>query len=368
MVGGQRLEVFVDATNLHLGGGVQVAASIINEWAVLNEDSASKIDLQDLTIWVSTEVATNLNEIAERRFRRLEVVDSRPGRYRSPGRNRYDVALTIFGPTYRRRIATNEIMGFALPRLLIRPESVGLPRAGLREQIGNRIRWKAFVRSDQFVVETPAAAKILRERTGKPVTVIPNTVSAHIRPVADETHRASPGYRFASVGADYPHKNLDLLPGLAKAIEQATGTAVTFLVTLDPKHWSSRSTAFQQCTENWGVLRQSELPALYAQADAAILPSRLEVSSATPLESMALNLPVFVSDLEWAHNTYGTAVAYFNPSNAEMAARDIVPWLQPVRLADLRSAGRAYLAEVPTPNWRASAYLDLMHACTGERG
>ena len=59
------------------------------------------------------------------------------------------------------------------------------------------------------------------------------------------------------------------------------------------------------------------VPILYKQVDGMIMPTLLESFSATYIDSMALGVPIFTSDRDFARDVCGDAAWYFDPLNAE---------------------------------------------------
>ena len=102
--------VLVDASNLHVGGGVQVAASLVEQFLT----AGSHPWVRSATFLISSEVAANLPE-AVARHGAVHIADSRPLDWRRwlPRRRLYDVSYVIFGPEYGRPRARRRIVGFA---------------------------------------------------------------------------------------------------------------------------------------------------------------------------------------------------------------------------------------------------------------
>ena len=360
--------VVIDGSNLHKGGGVQVGASIINELGTLlrHSDPSSHIDAIRIDAVISHEIAKNVHNGIESDRLRLSVSDSRPMRWTSFPEKSYDVALTVFGPPYRRRRARREICGFAIPRMIIPWQDVGLERPARLIRALDRVRWKRFESADLLVVESESAARALHRRDPSlSLAVIPNAVNGQ---VICSTARKQPQRRsltgdeivIAAVGRDYQHKNWEFLSRLGPSLAHSTGKRIRFQTTLSEEEWSAKSATFKEYADNWGVLRQHDLPKLYERCHFAVLPSLLEVSSATPLECMAQSIPIFVSDLYFMSEMYGDAVGYIDPSNAEVAARVISEQLTDDQLKKMARRGGEWLAAQPTARDRARAYLDLL--------
>lgn len=90
----------INASNLHVGGGVQVATSFIGELSRFNALP------KNLSIWVSNEVHSNLQELGYDigRFESYQIVNSYGLKFifsdMYKKMNEFDKILTIFGPLY----------------------------------------------------------------------------------------------------------------------------------------------------------------------------------------------------------------------------------------------------------------------------
>lgn len=321
----------IDASNLHVGGGVQVGASVVNEVSTLQSRGELPFDLPvRLTCLVSSEVASNLCLASSGSGVRIREANSTPGAWARFPDVGYDSILTIFGPHYRRRRATREVVGFALPRMIYSLEEVGLPKAGLREHAENLVRWRRFADVDAIYCETLDAARRVRRRLPKAeIEVVENCVSAA---VTDRTgweyiqalDRIDSGHlNLASIARDYPHKNLAFLGPLGEALEPRVGVPVRFLVTLTSMELQAKPSSFRARALNMGIVNQRQLGPIYEAAAATVLPTLLEVSSVTPMESLALGRPVFASDLPFIRSLYGDQLQYFSPHDPHGAAETI---------------------------------------------
>ena len=355
--------ILVDASNLHVGGGVQVAAAFIND---LPRTMAMEPVPAQVVVSVSSEVLPNLNEAT---LVGLEVVhlNSGPRKWRLPPGPKPHTIFTVFGPVYRRRKASREIAGFALPRLVYDLPAVGLPAPDLRERLAGIVRWWCFRQADTLVTETQDCAQHIEQHIrGADVRVVPNAVSDAVRDPAQWTTPTGlpdpgDGLLLAAVGRPYPHKNFALLDPLAAELERRLAQRVGYVTTLDEDEWNWLSPGLQERTYNMGRMRQRELAAVYERCAATVFPSLLEVFSVTPLESMAVGVPVFASDLPSIRSAYGAGAAYFDPHDARRAADTIAANLSdPERLRELGDCGRRQLAGMPTAAQRTDRYWHII--------
>jgi glycosyltransferase involved in cell wall biosynthesis len=366
--------VLVDASNLHVGGGVQVAASLIEELtAIVGEDSKGTIDL---TVQCSSAVGAAVDGKAERPFA-LSVADSRFRSWTVP-EGRWDAALTIFGPAYRRRVAPLEIVGVAIPSIGYGVGRVGITaRVRMESRMRNAAKLSYLRRADIVIAETEHFARALkRHLPASPIKVIGNAPSrafldqARQLPQAPARGDSSGQLRVAVVARDYPHKNLNFIGQLGQAIEAQSGRSPVFEVTLTQDEWRRKSQLFKKYAHNNGLVNTDGLIEVFGRCHISLLPSLQEVASVTPYESIAVGLPTFVSDRGFMRELMRDAVFYIDPLDPVASSTAI---LRTMADSDLlvrnRTAASSLLAEIPCARERAESYLmvilDALHSRKG---
>jgi hypothetical protein len=356
MLGGT---VLIDASNLHIGGGVQVASSLIHE-SLSDEFLARYPWLIQSRVQVSNEVLAGIPEDSLSRSL-VHVVNSRPGKWRVTGSG-FDVALTVFGPAIRKRVARYEIVGLARPHIVSKTFQV----SGIGEHHFKNFLLRCFAkRSDHWIVESSDYDRRMRECVAnKPTHVISNTPAAVFyessRPLKIEEF-SGPELRIASVARDYEHKNLRFLPRLGLELEYLLDRPVKFYVTLTDDEYSVKSDEFKKCTVNVGLVTHSELIRMLNFCHASLVCSLMEVFSVTPLESILLGLPTFVSDRDFMRMNYDSAVVYIDPEEAISASLRIRDTLtSKPALALLARDQRRFIDQMLTPKDRAGSYLEVI--------
>lgn len=73
-----------------------------------------------------------------------------------------------------------------------------------------------------------------------------------------------------------------------------------------------------------GYVSDEQLKGLYQNALCFVFPSRYEGFGIPPLEAMAMGCPVVVSDIAAIREVCGDAATYFDPSNADQLAKQLV--------------------------------------------
>ena len=246
--------VLLDASNLHVGGGIQVAASLIDELARIPKHEHAWLD--SLVIEASPLVCQAASSTALELLGVREIY-RRPRHWRNwmPRRRKFGVSFVIFGPEFGARRADHRIVGYADVTSIYPPAGAG-DRPWHR-----RARWairgwisRTLIRTaDEVVVETEAMADRLYERVRIPrsqIRVVSNTYNA----LFDDPTRWSdpislpegpPGsVTFAYVARGYPHKNIDFLGRLAVELDDL-GILARFVVTLRDDEWAQRTDFLQ---------------------------------------------------------------------------------------------------------------------------
>jgi glycosyltransferase involved in cell wall biosynthesis len=366
--------VLLDASNLHTGGAVQVAASFLNELADIVEDQQANTRwpfLASTTVHASTQVASNVRVGALDHLRH-EVRDRcwRDLRGWRAGSDEYTVRFVLFGPAYGRdHRARVELMGCADGlALLPLPAGVDLSRAQRSKLQVKRWVWRAQLRNRVSVVESEALARRIVE-LGAPaaaVHVVPNSphdVFAHEsrwRPVAVPP-REDGEVRLAYVARGHLHKNHSFLGGLARHLSERHGIRVRFVVTLTDDELARMSDDFRRVAVNLGELPIEAVPSVYRACDGTVFPSLLESFSVTPLEALAIGSPLLASDRWFVRDLCGDAATYVDPLDAASAAEVVARWWRDEAGRLARSAaGHALVSELPTARQRAERYLDLI--------
>jgi glycosyltransferase involved in cell wall biosynthesis len=366
-----RLSALVYAANLHVGGGVQVATSIISEFFRLGAEQR-----EGLTFWVSTEVHRNLVDLG---FDGSTLCDYRIidhqglGAFVSRERHevlRYAAVLVIFGPFYMRAPGVRKLVGFAQAWTIY-------PQTDAYALLSRPRRWVtrckfwlqgwAFRNSDQLIVELDH----VRDRLvldgiadRRPVMIIRNCVGGvflsegalTVPPLVPRGKELTLGF----LGRNYVHKNTTLLAQIRQVLRVRFGLSVRVLVTFSDAEWEQCDAAFRAEVENVGIVPGALCPAYYRSLDAVIFPSLLECFSATPLEALAMEVPLFASDRAFVRDVCGDFAIYFDPHNADEAAEHIWRYFQSAPDAKRLRQGRQHVLNFSSPGMRAAQYLELL--------
>jgi glycosyltransferase involved in cell wall biosynthesis len=163
--------------------------------------------------------------------------------------------------------------------------------------------------------------------------------------------------RLLCLSAFYKHKNLGVIPHVARNLQQLLpGREFEFVLTLPPEQppWKSLSSraarlGVQNRLVTLGPVPVSEGPALYRSCHISFLPTVLEMFSATYPEAMAMGMPILTSNLDFARDVCRDAALYFSPRDPEESAERVAQLAcDPKLWNELVARGKARLSELPS--------------------
>ncbi len=371
--------ILINGTNLHGGGASQVATSLVNELS--RSDRAGEITLV-LSTFVREECERTGADLAV--FRRVVQKDVFGFRWADAEMSELfdeaDVVFTVFGPLYFRHRPKTSIVGFAQP-WIIYPDTDAARTLSWTERIKTRVRYllqkRAFARnSDVLIVEANHVEKRLRSvLPTKRVHIVPNALNAvfddAIRALPDELpERARVGARVPEsgritlgfVGRAYPHKNLTVFPAVRRELKVRYGLEATIKTTLAEKEWAMQSERFKAEVQNVGSLSLQQCVDFYRTLDGVLFPSLLECFSATPLEAMAMGLPLYASDRHFVRDSCAEYPFYFDPhdpASIAVAIHESLALESKTLLGRLR-AGREHVFSLPSAADRARRTAEII--------
>lgn len=365
--------VLINASNLHNGGGVQVAISFIYELSLMIDKN-----LNYLHIITSKQVDEGLKRLNTElyRFGSYEVINTYGLQALRSGLNKriknYELVFTIFGPNYLRVRPKKNIVGFAQPWIINFDNPISQNLSLLtRKKLWMKfnLQWLFFLRSDHYIVELEHVKEKLHHIKKVPnrhISVVYNTVSSiykHKKKWTPIDLNKTKGCLYLGiVTRDYPHKNLDVLPKVAQALEVNHNLPVHFYTTLDEDEWSKRNTFFKEHVSTVGYLSPEECPSFYEQIDGVIFPSLLECFSATPLEALVMEKPLFASDRGFVRDVCQDYAIYVDPLNANDIALKIANYFQSDKIDKVKlKKAKEHAFNFSSAKGRAENYLKIIN-------
>ena len=316
----------INATNLKVGGGIQVVQSICGELKRFPEHKfivvlSNYINDKGIEFGSNVElyrhdILHNLKTILSGRENFLDELTET----KNP-----DGVLTVFGPSIWRP-RTPHLCGFARAQLLLKVK-------GYRLSLKDRIVYKAwgwgFKKSSKvFYTENVYISRLL-EKYYKDVKVY--TVSNYYNQVFDQPEKWTRNIRLPkydgvtclSISSNYPHKNFGIIPDVIRAVRCSHPELnVRFVLTIDEKELPVDDDVKDNILFI-GKVDVAECPNLYEQADIMFMPTLLECFTATYPEAMRMEVPIVTTDLEFARGLCGDAACYFSAVDAKAAAEAI---------------------------------------------
>lgn len=377
--------VLFDASNLQIGGGVQVAASLVDELQAITRlpGACERFPwLNTITYHLSPQVYDNLN--FPNSLSNLKISATRwyqISRWLHSDIGQYDAQFTVFGPRYGRRYAPITITGIADGTSIYQwPEglSKGTPQQRFKRAIRGKVSRFLFCRESFVISESASLLQAFNYRTQYDLNrsaVVPNIVNSAVAEERYHRHltedlRSYVGddvVLFAYPARGYAHKNHDFLPLLREELFKLDIKA-KFVLTLSDAEWNLSSEKLREASINVGPQTIHHIADLNLQCDAVIFPSLLESYSVTPLEALITNGLLFAADRSFVREVAGEAACYFDPLQASTAAITIARVLKsPSLMSRYRAAASEMSSKLPTAYDRAIAYLNIIDRLISER-
>lgn len=281
-----------------------------------------------------------------------------------------DVVFTVFGPPFFKARATH-LVGFARPHLIY-DDDLRL-RGRLIHQVIDYFQKRAFRKADHLVVETETArVRLLPYLSIDPsrISVVGNCPNLLLERLTDDPQQSESQFVILVPSAHYSHKNLEIIPKVALAMQQrAPGLDFEFRLTLPPDEagWQGIKAAAEQLgvghrVTTLGVVRITDLSRAYHDASAIFLPTLREVSTAVYPESFFFRRPLVTSNMDFAVELCGDAALFVDPLDPQSSADKLVALAaDPELRRSLVDAGVRQLAKMyPTAEQKFDQQIQLI--------
>lgn len=375
-------KIIINASNIKLGGGLQVAVSVISS---LMNDSRS----MDLFFVVSQSVfdeltasgisVDNVNNIAIITFEPFNVVSmlSSLSKFKVIEKSfKPDLIFTIFGPGYYHSNSAINLVGFA-NAWLVQPRSKAYSIFSFKNKLfyklKNLVLAKVLYKKDSFyVTESKAIADDFCNYFGAhptQISVVNNCLSHYFT----QEYSVNPfcyllkddRFKFVTITHNYPHKNLKVIPLVGKVL-QSYGFKFVFVVTLSSSEYEAMCDDFKKYTMNVGPVSIVDCPKLYDSCDALFLPTLIECFSVSYLEAMYKRLPIATSDLAFAREVCPSETYYFDPYDYLSISSSLMKLITENSSKNERKAIKVFDQEVVSlygsNETRVDKYVNLMRS------
>lgn len=363
-------KILINASNLHVGGGVQVASSFLIE--LMNMRENGQYAHLDISVIASSEVLKNVDTLNHdlTSLKEVNIYGLNLSKRRELNKlfSQFDIILTVFGPFYFKSKA-QQITGFAQPWIAY-PDNFVYQQLPFLNRIKTKLAYKFknffFKKSQILIVEAEHVKKALVAQ-GYPaeiITVVPNAVSAvydipeNWKPIQ---YTKSASYTLGFIGRNYFHKNLNRLKDVNEKLKNKYGITCDFLFTLTPEEMAENGFDKLGNFQTVGSIAVDQCPAFYQSIDALIFPSLLECFSATPIEAMKMGKLVIASKLPFVTDICKNTARYFDPlDNNSIAEAIYLASTQEEENKLLIDRAKLLVQNLPTSEDRAKAYLNLL--------
>jgi len=382
---GRKLKILLNTSTLRIGGALQTSTAFIIEalrnpgeieWAfALSRSCARELEQFGVPVPAGAEIFDKPPTFSLAERRRLLAFEAacKP-----------DLVFTFSGPAYvkfRNFHLLGCSTGWVTHFTWTAYRSLGSFKSYGIYAIRFLYKWYWFRKANAWVMQTETARQGLARRLFLPlerISVILNTCGERYlqnqgaRPFPHPT--AEQPLRILCFSAPHKHKNLEILPALAKVLSQRRPELnFRIVVTLPTDHWLSKEilalakkTGVDHLFENRGKVPVANGPDLYRSCDICLLPTLLETFSANYPEAMAIGLPIVTTDLDFAHDVCDDAALYYTAGDAEKAADCLLRLLDDSSLWERQIArGKEVLKRYPTPRERYEQYIRLLLSLRG---
>ncbi|PMO27685.1 glycosyltransferase [Vibrio breoganii] len=367
-------KILINAANLHIGGGVQVASSFISELSKLLKP---QIKSYHISVLCSEKVYQNLPlDFDKSVFTQFDILNiyglSQPSVQVKDKFSDFDVCFTVFGPLYFTPKVKKHICGFAQAWIAY-PTNIAYQKLPFKEWLKNKIKFKIqslfFRRYDHLVVEQLHVKEALGEigYAAKNISVASNCVSAiyddknQWLPVDFDSSKFTNDIVLGFIGRPYSHKNIMILNQVNEILVSKFQMHCDFIFTFTETEMQQCDFAEKSNFYSVGEISGTQCPAFYDLLDALVFPSLLECFSASPIEAMKMNTTVIASDYPFVKEVCGDAAFYFDPLNADEIAIAIFNAFSNNKLREEKKRlGSQLVSALPTAKDRAISYLNII--------
>lgn len=374
------MNILINASNLKVGGGVQVADSVIRE--------LYKYMRHHFVVVYPDCLADTVKDVSG--SDNIEAV-----RYNLPhsikciltGRDRYldnlvkemkiEAVLTIFGPSIWSP-DVHHLSGFAVPHCVLFDSPFWKLKSPLSRFLlyaKVKIETYLFYRSTKtFFTENKYISDKLEKvlHLDKVYTVTNNHHQVFNNPDNWDNSIILPEFKgrtIVTISANFLHKNL---PIIRTAVNHLTGKhpefRYRFVLTIPDGSFLDLTEEERRHIIFLGPIKIQQCPHLYEQSDVMLLPSLLECFSASYAEAMTMGVPILTTDLAFAHGLCGKAAEYYSPVDGyDMAEKLYQMCNDETKMSHLRQEGKKQLQEFDTAEQRAAKLIGIIESKFGDK-
>jgi glycosyltransferase involved in cell wall biosynthesis len=364
------MNILINCSNIKIGGGIQVALSFLDELVdkkgdnylivvstVLKKQLETQKFSDNFVYYYYDIKSTPINAFWGHNYFLDSLVE----------KHKIQKVFTVFGPSYWRP-KIDHICGFAKPHYIYK-DSPFFNVITLKHKFQLKLKeffhlWDFRQNADILITENEDVSQKLEKLVNKKVYTVTNTYNQIFDTPESWRQKSLPlfeGKYLLTITANYPHKNLQIIPLVIEELLKRNIKKFKFVVSLNKGDIKNSNEILDKFILYLGKVEVKECPSLYAQCDYLFLPTLLECFSASYPEAMFMKKPILTSDLYFAHSICGEAATYFNPIDPVDVTNNILMLDRSNELQNRQiEVGLSKLQTFDSAEHRAIKYLDII--------
>jgi len=367
------MKILINCSNIKIGGGIQVANSFISQ--------LNNFPQFQFVVVCSSELS---KQVFLNRYNNVEFIyyDIKPNPIKAiTGKDKFldrlilkysiNTIFSVFGPTYWKPDGKH-IVGFAKAQYIYK-DSIFFKTQSLLYKF--KLNLKKFFHMYDFKHNNQVLITENEDVSNRLRAILKDkeiyTVTNYYNQVFDQDQKWDTslklpkfeGFTMLTVSANYPHKNLQIIPKVIAHLNQNyKDFKFRFVVTL--KEGELGINLDENINKNivyLGKTNINQCPSLYSQSDAIFLPTLLECFTATYPEAMRMEKPILTSNLNFATGLCENAALYFEPLDPKDIGDKIYQLANnELMKKELVANGIMQLKKYDTYATRAEKYIEII--------
>jgi glycosyltransferase involved in cell wall biosynthesis len=369
------VKILIDASNLKVGGAIQVCVSLIEQLITDKYKNFSFYYIVSDAVYKQAKcfLKAGSYEIITTDIKTVLPFNAKKLRIKKIAKQS-DFVFTVFGPTFWGNVGDKHLIGFANP-WIVTPDTIAYHKLSRLNQYS--VKFKVLIlkhllwnKHSHYVTETAAIKKRFMDLYNcgpERISVVPNCLNyvfhnLIVKDLSDKFNLSKIDcFKFVTITHNYPHKNLSVIPYVYKILQQM-GVNCKFVVTIDATEYQNLNDDFKESTHNLGPVSIADCPSIYKNCDALFLPTLIECFTASYLEAMKMHIPICTSDLDFARTICQDAAYYFDPvdcNNIALTLSDVVR--NKKRNETMADRGDKILSQFPDHIERVEKFMKLIN-------